>query len=388
MQKKRTPVQKSKYVVSGVPAARTPGGRKGSKARAILQLLIIGALVLAVVVAAVWGLSSLFRNSGKPVALNARPTDNIQPFGDSVLVYDGTMLSCINAGGSTKWTFALGPDADYTCTSTMVVAWSGNQLHVIDKNGNPTYNDRMSQPIRFGRVGEAYVAVCTGDRTQSTVSVMSLTGALLEHIPVEGLYVLDVGFFSKVQLLWVLSLDMDGGVPVSNLKTFEPGKIIMGGRELSDVLVYSVYPYNNLLMVVDTAKVQAYNYKCVEQTDISPLLVYGWSLRGVRAAGKQTYALFEPMPGTTGSETFSELRLAANESIATLRLLSPCFAGGLGEKGVYGFGPNVVFYAPYGQKAFKATYLTYTITDLICMLDGDRAVMAAGDHVFIMKLPT
>lgn len=71
-----------------------------------------------------------------------------------------------------------------------------------------------------------------------------------------------------------------------------------------------------------------------------------------------------------------------------MRLLSPCFASGLNSRGVYAFGSNVIYHAAYGQKTFQATYLSYTLTDYICMLEGGRAVLVSGNDVFILKLPT
>jgi len=77
-----------------------------------------------------------------------------------------------------------------------------------------------------------------------------------------------------------------------------------------------------------------------------------------------------------------------NNSVHSLRLLSPCFASGLSEKGMYAFGDNVVYYAPYGSHQFKANFLTYTLADFFCMLDNGRAVVQIGDEVYILRLPT
>ena len=125
----------------------------------------------------------------------------------------------------------------------------------------------------------------------------------------------------------------------------------------------------------------------MEQTDIGSILVYGWLMSDLRAEKRNTYALFEPMPDSGASSAFSELRLITNYSSKSLRLLSPCFASGLGDSGVYGFGENVIYYCPYGEKTFSAKYLTFRLTDFYCMLEGNRGVFATGNDVFILKLP-
>lgn len=382
---------KRKYVRSGVKSHQTPGGRKISQAPKVIRRVIFAAVILLVVVLIIYGISSL-PSANKPVLLNAKPTDNIQAFGENVLYYDGMTLSCVGPNGSSRWQYTLGIGADFSCTADKVVAWNGNQIHVLDKNGTPSYSDTLASPIRFARIGEVYVAACMGElgaETSSAVQVMSHTGGFLETISLEGLYPFDVGFFSsKGQLMWVLSLDIDGNVPITNIATYEPGRLSTGAAELDNTLVYRVYLHNNMLMLADTNWIRTYNYKCVEQADISPVLVYGWQIGEVRGVGKNTYALLEQVPSSGSASTFSELRMVTNFSTqASFRLLSPCFASGLGDKGVYAFGDDVIYHIPYGTNTVKPTRLSYTLTDFICTLDGGRAVLVSGTEVFVQKLP-
>ncbi|MCL1964215.1 MAG: hypothetical protein FWF69_04045 [Firmicutes bacterium] len=393
MQRKSGAAGQRQYVKSGLPGRSAPGGQKKNPARQILKRIILAAVVLVGVILVVYLFTSLLDNAGRPVPVGARPTDNIQPFGENLLYYDGVTLTCVGPNGASKWQFFLGPEWDYCCTKTMIAAWAGNQLQVIDKNGVSTYNDRMEGQVRMARVGEAYVAACiaadASSITNSTIRVMSHTGAVLESKRVDDLYVLDFGFFyTRGQLVWVLSLDIDGNVPITDLSTLEPGRMATGAADLDDTMVYRVYSHDNLLMAVDTSAVQAFNYRCVPQTVPAPVPIYGWYMNDVRAAGRNTYALLEPMPGAGISSTFSELRLITNYTMQLLRLLAPCFASGLSEKGVYAFGENVICFAPYGSGQFKLNFVTSKLSSLICMLDNGRAVLEIGNGVYIMKLPT
>lgn len=389
MQRRKKQPQKRVYVQSGVPAHRTPGGRKGSKTRDIIQFVIIAAVVLILAVLGIYGISSLVSNTSSPTRINARLSDNIQGFGEDILYYDGATLHCVSHSGSVKWRFTLGMDADYTTSGSLIVAWAGNQLYVINKDGRSTYNDRMGGPIRFARVNDSYIVACIGeDPLNCTVYVLSHNGAILENNQVTNQYIIDIGFFTS-RYMWVLGLDIDSSSPISVLSAYEPGRMLTGGIELSS-MVYHIYMHNNLMMVTDASTIRAFNYKCVEQTDPSAMMVYGWQINDVRAVGRNTHVLLEPAPGSGTGEgiTYSELRLITNTTTHSLRLLTPCFASGLGDKGVYGFGSSVIYYAPYGSKTFTATHLTYTISDFICMLDGGRAVVASGDEVYVLKLPT
>lgn len=381
---------RNQYFNSGVPSYRTPGGKKRSPVPGILRLVGVAILILALLIGGGYGIVRLFSQSNKPVRINAKPTDNMQPFGENLIYYDGMTLNCVRPNGSSAWQYSLGTGGDYWCSDTMIAAWTSNQLVILDKGGKPTYTDRMESTIYFVRVGEAYVAACYGeDELTSRIRIMTHTGAVLETLELDDLYLLDAGFFyTRGQLMWVLGLDVNGNAPMVNLSTYEPGKMSTGAVELPDELAYYVYIHNNNLMVVDTSKIRTYNYKCVEQTDIASVLVYGWQIQQVQAVGRNTYALLQQMPSAGDVSTFSELRLVTNYSVKSLRLLTPCFASGLSEKGVYGIGANVIYYAPYGTTTFKATNLTYTISNFVCMLNGGQAVIVSGNDVFITKLPT
>jgi hypothetical protein len=223
----------------------------------------------------------------------------------------------------------------------------------------------------------------------STLRVLTRTGALLENITtLSDLYVMDVGFFSGGQLMWVLALDVAGNAPVTQLSTYEPGRMSTGVAELDNEMVYRVYQRDDLLMAADTSKIRAYNYRCVEQTDMAPVLIYGWTIRDVRTVARNTQVLLEEMPkGGSNSGLFSDLRLVTNDNVTMLRLLSPCFGSGLSDAGVYGFADNAVYFAPYGSHAFTPYYLTFGVDKLHCILDGGVAVVSYGNQVFTLDLP-
>lgn len=389
MQKKNPPIKKNKYVISGLSGKDSPGGQHPSELQRIIQLIIIGTLVLIAVVILVYLISGIFQDQNKPHTIAAKPDFNIQPFGKDVLVYDGMVLSCIDMNGANRWNFTLGLDADYWATKNMVVSWTGNQIYVFDRNGNTTFNDRLSgDSVRFARVGESFIAACVGQENDSVVYILNHEGVIQETISFPDLFVLDLGFFSqKEKLLWVLGIDLKSNVPITTVSTHDPGRMLMGRQELNNQLVYNLYTQDTLLMLVDTSQIRAFDYRCVQQENISPVLVYGWQMVDVRTVGKATYSLFQHMPQSNDSLYFSELKLVSNQNAQPIRLLSPCFASGLNDKGVYGFSTSTIYFAPYGSSTFKSTILNYQLTKFICMLDGGRAVLASGNEVFIQKLP-
>jgi len=365
--------------------------KKGAALKRVLKRVLLICVLLAVLILGITGVRSLTSSSSKPVRINANPTDTIRAFGEDLIYYNGTTLYCVSNSGDTKWTFQLGMNGDFYASGEHVVAWAGNQVYVINEKGQSSYNDRMSDQVRFARIGDAYVSVCIGEEMDSSVLVMDHHGTRLESLEMSGVYVMDMGFFSSGEkLMWIYSLDVAGQVPISNLATYEPGRMSTGAVELNDTIIYDIYEHDDYLMVCDMSKITVYNYKCVEQKDIASVLTYGWQVCDTRPVGRTTYSLLTPLQSATASSetaSFAEIRLVSNYSTQSMRLLSDCFAAGLTNKGVYGFGDNVIYYAPFGSKQFETHYLTYQITDLICMLDSGRAVLASGNDVFILKLP-
>ena len=71
----------------------------------------------------------------------------------------------------------MGGSASFTVSDTHLVIWQGSQLYIVDKNGNPTYNESLAAEIQFARVGSRYVAVIIGEDTAPELLVKDLTGA-------------------------------------------------------------------------------------------------------------------------------------------------------------------------------------------------------------------
>lgn len=391
MQTRSASTRRNPYVKSGLAGKDAPGGHKKSPVGRIFKAVLVFCVIAAVIAGIVVGVRALFKSDANTVRIHASTESNIQAMGENVLYYDEMTLYCVAPNGKSRWHFTLGAGADYRVGGDSIVAWAGQQVYVLNKNGVCTFNDRMSSQVLFGAIGKSYVAVALegASDADSTLLVLDHNGVQTEQLTLSDLYVMNAGFFStNDSLMWVLSLDVAGNAPITNLATYEPGRMSTGALELSDQVVYRIYSHNNNLMLVDTSTIKCYNYKCVEQQDIGSVLVYGWLLDDVRASARSTYALFKPMPDSGETSLFSELRLVTNYTSRSLRLLSPCFACALGDDGVYGIGENVIYYCPYGGKTFSTNYLNLRLTRFYCMLEGNRGVFASGNDVFIMKMPT
>ena len=118
------------------------------------KLIIAGTVALVLLAAAVT-LLVIVLSSGKMTigvtALRCNSDQDVTPFDESVLYYDGLTLYCLNSKGNEKWHYTLGNDAKFHAGENYVVAWTGTKLVILDKNGKATYDNQMDEPIQFAR---------------------------------------------------------------------------------------------------------------------------------------------------------------------------------------------------------------------------------------------
>ena len=209
--------------------------KKKSPFQKILRIVILAAALTAILVVAVmYALNGNTREDiGRIARIGATLSQNVSPFGDSVIFYDGTTLHCVAATGGNEWSYQIGTNADYDATEKRIVAWSGNDLYILNSRGRLIYNNNMSDAIQFASAGDEYVAVFVGDSDNGVVSVINSSGQIVDNIPVSNQTLLDIGFFMSTttssaqptELMWMLGLNTTGTVISTELQTYQPGKL-------------------------------------------------------------------------------------------------------------------------------------------------------------------
>ncbi|MCL2810332.1 MAG: hypothetical protein FWD25_00365 [Clostridia bacterium] len=352
-------------------------------------------LILVGVVAAIVGVFFLIRAfsaTGQATVRmqNVLPYQHIEPIGNDILVYDGISIFRLGANGSRRWpqAFQTGPNAGYHTSNRHVVAWSGNQLHILDANsGRALFNDRMESTVQFARAGNNYVAVFVGERDVGSVYVLDYQGRRVDTVEIRHTVLMDIGFFSQPrEMMWILGLEVDGTVPTATLQTFDPGSLVTGSATLGEQLVYRVYYHNGDLRTVDTRRISTYNYRIRETA--TPVLIYGWYMQDVRVINRELYQLLVPMPNEDGSMNFTDLRLIrGNATDRVLHLPASCVGVVLGSRAVYAFAGSRVYTCRYGEISFVPTDLSVHVTRVIGITQDDRAIVADNNDVYLIQLP-
>ena len=366
--------------------------KPGINARLIIGLALSAALVALVIAYSLLGTGRT--QIGKATRIGATLSQNVAPFGDSVIFYDGTTLHCVAATGGNEWSYQIGTNADYDATEERIVAWSGNDLYIINSKGRLIYNDKMSDKIQFASAGEEYVAAFIGEPDNGIVTVVNSSGQIVDNITIQDQTLLDIGFFfsttstsnaQATELMWVLGLDTTGTVISTELQTFQPGKLSTGKSSLGEHIAYNIYYANNMLNIVDTRQIMHYNYRALEEQPST--LIYGYTMEDVKTVGGTTYQLLIPAQETTEGIHINNVRLMYGATDRVLHLPSECMAAKIGTRSVYGFSSNAVYACRFGETSFSTYALPVNITAVLGMITDNRVIAASGSEIYVIELP-
>jgi len=360
----------------------------------IRRVIAVLALLAMVVIVISYASDTGGRDSiGRVTRIGATLSQNIMPFGSNVIFYDGTTLHCVAATGGNEWSYQIGTNADYDATQEKIVAWSGNDLYILNSKGRLIYNNKMSDKIQFASAGDEYVAVFVGDTDNGVISVINTSGQIVDNITVSNQTLLDIGFFhsmttsstQETELMWTMALDTSGTVISTELQTFQPGKLSTGKSSLGEHIAYMIYDNGGTLNVVNTRQIMHYNYRALQESNST--LIYGYTVEDVKENGKTTYQLLIPAQEKNEGIRINNVRLMYGNVDRVLHLPSECLAAALGTHAVYAFSGNAVYVCRFGDTTFMSHALPVHVTAVLGMITDNRAVIASGSEIYVVELP-
>ena len=363
------------------------------RSRQIRSWIILVALILAVLLGFHF-LRGRPRGEGGSAKLPCFANQNVTPFRDGVLYYDGASLHCLSSTGTIRWSFPAGEEASFCAGPKHVAIWSGMRMYLVDQNGNATYNESLEGTVQFVRVGERYCSVVVGADTEPKLIIKDLQGAQIdvEQEAYSGLMILDTGFFGEQgEYLWTLSLDVFGTAPNTILNTFQVGKMNTGEVSLGEALTYKVVYENARLRVFNTQQCYAYDYKCVQDTNAT-MLVYGWKLIDYdipeRGAAKMLMARTSQ---TSGGQAIRELRVLEGSSDKRYTVPTDCVGASIWRGNIYAFGSRYLYRADVNSQQFFVSGMPVPenteITAFFGVTSDGRALVASGETVYSLSLP-
>ena len=382
------------YRTRGRNAAETRETTEEIRRRQIRNWIILVSVVLLVFL----GIHFLGRyGKGKEIGMAKLPcysNQNVTPFRDGLVYYDGASIHHLSSSGMIRWSFPAGGDIKFAVGPTHLALWSGMQLFLVDKDGNATYNESMEGEVQFARVGQRYVAVVVGDDTAPKLIVKDLKGAQVdqESESYDGLMLLDVGFFGEQgEYMWSLALDVFGTAPNTVLNTFQVGKLTYKQVSLGESLTYKVIYENARLRVFTTQQVYTYDYKGTQDTN-STMLVYGWKLIDADIPDRgRAKLLLAPTSQTSSAQLISELRVLEGMNDKRYTLPTTCVGASIHKGNIYAISEDYIYRADMSSQRFFGYQIPapegVKITAFYGITDDGRMLLASGETMYSLTLP-
>lgn len=353
-------------------------------------------LILILLALGVWGVTRLLdrrKDTGVNASLLPCPySEEIKPFGNNVLYYDGMSLHCMSETGTVRWSFQLGANAGYHCTDNMITAWVGSTVYILDASGRSTYNDSLDEEIQFVRIGDQYIAAVIGPAASPRLLVKDHTGAHMdeESEAYRNLILLDVGFYGKNgEYMWTLSLDVLGTAANTILNTFEVGKMNTGETSLGEPITYAMIYENGSLRAINTRKMLKFNERGSQDAS-ADVLVYGWHYLANEVPERgNALLLFAPTSQTESLYDIRELRLINGADDKRYSLPDSCVGAVVYNRTIYAVSGTTLYRAGLNDRRFTTYELPITgkVNRVLGLLTGGRIIVSAGDEVYTLTLP-
>ena len=374
-------------------AAETRESTEDIRRRQIRSWIILVSVVLAVVL----GIHFLGRyGKGKEIGMSKLPcysNQNVTPFRDGLVYYDGASIHHLSSAGTIRWSFPAGSDVKFAVGPAHLAIWSGTQLFLVDKDGKATYNESMESKVQFARVGERYVAVVVGEDTEPKLIVKDLKGTQVDmEDAFSSLMLLDAGFYGEQgEYLWTLALDVFGTAPNTVMNTFQVGKMNYKEVSLGECLTYKVIYENARLRVFTTQQVYTYDYQGTPESN-STMLVYGWKLIDAEVPERgRAKMLLAPTSQTSSTQLISELRVLEGMNDKRYTLPTTCVGASIYRGNIYAISSDYIYRADVNSTKFFGYQIPapegVSVTAFYGITDDGRMLLASGETMYSMTLP-
>lgn len=323
----------------------------------------------------------------KATVLPCTASQSVQILGEGVVYSDGTSLRALNGRGRQTWSYVVGANCGFSSCDSGVAAWSGDLLSVLHpENGTALFSSSLGQTVLSATVGSTYAAALIGEENNASLVILELSGREIDRIALEDITVLDYGFFNKGEMLWVMSLDTNGTIPMSQITTYKPGRKQSGKINDSEQIIYEVMFESPNVYAVGTTYVRVYDYTGVE--DVSQRrLVYGWYLVDSDASSDAALMAFVPMAEIGTTAEINDIRLIKGHTDRTIRMPFTCSSILARGNAVYGFSEQYVMIHSLEAEQAKTYQLPVPCDGLIGITSDSNAVFVSGDSVYMVPLP-
>lgn len=275
-----------------------PRSRRRVHARFIVICCVFLIIVLGVVAYAT-GLISFSSNTleeNEQVAFSAS-TSYIYTGNAFLYLKDNKLQYDFLPNPRKSWTIDVVDTGDVrlAASSTICVIYNRNSLQCINPaNGIKAFSKEFVGEVLNVQCGNAFIAVLKREPNETLVIYLyTLRGEEITPIKCADKFILDFGFSSASDILWTLSLNTGGVVPISILTTYgATTSALTGISEYSSQVIDKVLFSESNIYVVTTHYV--FSLTPQRKEAYPPKLIYGWALNDSSLSGAKPVLMLVP----------------------------------------------------------------------------------------------
>lgn len=306
--------------------------------------------------------------------------------GSNVVYLNDTLLTCIDPKGNNVWQCSLyAAGLRIEANDNVIAAIGDDAVQCVDAAGAQLFTTRIDGTIESARVGVNKVAVYVRQTLENNqpayILIFDLSGNNLYQITVSDKHILDYGFDSQSDQLYILELDVTGSVPVSRISTYRPETQAMTGiKELKDQLVDGVKIIGKDIYAMGTHRLTI--YPAANTGNSRDLLTYGWMIKDLSVSGDPKF-VYVP----SGEAPYDIARIIRASGGETKINMPPKVSQVvMGTEKIYCFA-NTGFFVYTGEGKYLRTYdLPFETSDVQRAMPG-YVFITQGTAVYLMPLP-
>ena len=313
--------------------------------------------------------------------------ENAAANANGILYMQDGSLYLMDKTGAESWSLKLndGGASKFTASEKLICSYSQTSLQVLTFNKEELFTTSLDSEIMGVQCGNNTVAVLTGavDETGIQKYYIYLFNEKGEQsgkpIDFSTRPVIDFGFQGENDMLWALSLNSAGVVPVSYVTTYKTDGSITGNIEINTQLIERVTVTGDSIFASGTNNLIKYNYFGEKQGDVS---IYGWKPVAASNGASLTLAYIS-RADLVNIE--SVLIITGDLSSHIIRLPYDVFSVAVSQNKLYAYTANEIYEYTFDGKLERSVKIDQPIT-MAKQVSSDTAVVWDAQKSYLMSL--
>ena len=218
-------------------------------------------------------------------------SSEIHAFNGGFVYLNGSTLYCVDAKGNDLWNVSLETsEPKIGIASKRVAVYQNEWLYMYASDGTEIYKKPLNIEIADVECGVEDVALLNKNR--DTIYVLNRNGGKIDEIVLPNQTIINMGFYSTSELLWVVSVNTQGSSPESTVSVWLPQSSVVAMQTFSDEIIYdlAIEKGASSVIAVGTKSVTPIDTQTGTSGDVSTL-IYGYQQLCSSTAGSEHAAV-------------------------------------------------------------------------------------------------